>query len=231
MSIKVTSKPTTVEVEVHEQRRKPRFELTASIPAKINGLTVRLVDVSACGVQLEHPNNFRIGTVAPLVIDAGEPIELMVRVIWSHFSAAQNGARTTYRSGAEFCSDIEPIAGKLGRFLRAYGRIDQTSLQRKREYLLAKAQNRTPSMRFLSREEIAFEDQDSMVRQARAHLASDPEEALKWYNRAKFALAERFDVSAELAFAPHKQEVLAVWEYLGRRVEIARIVRAFERRR
>ena len=66
-----------------------------------------------------------------------------------------------------------------------------------------------------------------MIQQARQRLASAPDEALKWYNRARFALTERADIAAELSLVTHRQEVLAVWEYLQRRIPINAIIRAF----
>jgi hypothetical protein len=67
------------------------------------------------------------------------------------------------------------------------------------------------------------------IEQARAHLSASFDEALKWYNRARYSLAEEAVQKAVLGIR-HKEDVLAVWEYLGRRIDIPTIARAFNRR-
>lgn len=48
---------------------------------------------------------------------------------------------------------------------------------------------------------------------------------MKWYNRARFATNE--DVAVEMF--RHREDVLAVWEYLERTVPLAVVVRVFDR--
>ncbi|HJW92847.1 MAG TPA: hypothetical protein VJ901_04455, partial [Thermoanaerobaculia bacterium] len=59
-------------------------------------------------------------------------------------------------------------------------------------------------------------DQVMLIQHARERLRSHPDEALKWYNRAKYALVE--DDTAIGESLRHRDDVLAVWEYLERSV-------------
>ena len=66
----------------------------------------------------------------------------------------------------------------------------------------------------------------SALNGARERLATHPDEALKWYNRARYALdAEDSPIASEIR---HRHDVLAVWEYLERTLPLAKIVRVFE---
>lgn len=210
--------------DVVEARRRPRFGVPAHVRARFNGAPVTLLDIAAGGLQLEHSGALRVGLVGNVAIDGEEHFELRARVVWSRFfggSAQQN----LYRSGLSF-EALDAVAGKLGRFIRAYGRPDEGSLARKSERLAARRGSRPPVLH-VTRSQANTSDERMMIQQARQRLASAPDEALKWYNRAKFALTERADIAAELSSVSHRQEVLAVWEYLQRRIPISAIVRAF----
>jgi hypothetical protein len=210
--------------EIKELRRRPRFELTAELSARFTGIPVRLIDVSAGGLQMEHADPVRLGSSGTLVIDGEDLIEVRSRVVWSRL-LPRPGQPNLYRSGLSF-TEIDEVAGKLGRFIRAYGRPEHGSLERKRERLTARHEKK-PTMVFINVPQTLATDDTLMIQQARQRLSSSPDEALKWYNRAKFALTERLDLAAEVAHIQHRQEVLAVWEYLERRVPIAAIIKAF----
>ncbi len=51
-------------------------------------------------------------------------------------------------------------------------------------------------------------------------------DAIKWYNRAKFSISED-----SFSHVHHREEVLAVWEYLERSIDIQTIVDIFETKR
>ena len=212
--------------DVVELRKRPRFGVPSNVVARMNGVPVVLVDIAAGGLQIEHSSAIRLGSIASVAIEGEELLELKARIVWSSFRPG-GVEQNLYRSGLSF-EAIEQVAGKLGRFIRAYGRPDSGSLEKKRERLLAR-QERPPAMVYISTTaQSRAEDELMMVQHARQHLASSPDKAMKWYNRARFALAERVDVATELASVPHRQEVLAVWEYMERRVSITTIVKAFD---
>jgi hypothetical protein len=51
-------------------------------------------------------------------------------------------------------------------------------------------------------------------------FASDPTEASRWYARARFAVADEEVRKAAPRGARERDEVLGVWEYLQRRIEL-----------
>src|SRR5207247_2696367 len=71
-------------------------------------------------------------------------------------------------------------------------------------------------------------DQAGLGRQARARLRTHPEEAQKWYNRARYAIADVDPSLAASELVRDRDEVLAVWEYLQRSVPIPVIVLVFK---
>lgn len=212
--------------QVVDLRRRPRFEVISPVRATFNGLPIRVVDVSAGGLQMEHASFLRLGTAGTVVISSDEPLEVRTRVVWSRFSPSPQ--QPGYRSGLAFDGDLEAVAGRLGRFIRAYGRADTTSLTRKADLLRARQEQRKQSMKYMVTRTDRSDDETMLIQHARQQLSSAPDEALKWYNRAKFAMADRHDIAAELSSVPYRQEALAVWEYLERRIDIVRIIGVFE---
>jgi len=69
-----------------------------------------------------------------------------------------------------------------------------------------------------------------MIEHARKQLLSDPNEAQRWYQRAKYAITQgNTNIAAD--WIRNREDVLAVWEYLERSVEISTIAIVFERSR
>jgi len=58
-------------------------------------------------------------------------------------------------------------------------------------------------------------------------LRSHPEEAGKWYNRAKYSLSPEESKTFDESGVGHKEDILAVWEYLERSIELPAVARVF----
>jgi len=92
-------------------------------------------------------------------------------------------------------------------------------MARKQQRLTDRQEERKSAIKVVRTTQQIPSDQILLVQHARERLRANPEEALKWYNRAKFALAEgggNFDPM------PNREEVLAVWEYLERTIDVGR---------
>lgn len=211
-------------IPVEELRRAPRFRITADVTSYFASLPVRLVDIGATGLQIEHENGIRLGTLGMFTLATEEPLEVRARVVWSHLTT---GERKRYRSGAKIEDDIEPLAGRLGRFVRANASPDPGSLERKREALRVREESRAIASGTAQGEYI--DEMIAVVLQAREALSQSPQEAVRWHNRARYALAT-IEVSPELRLAPHRTEALAIWEYLDRRVALQAIVEILDGR-
>ena len=60
-------------------------------------------------------------------------------------------------------------------------------------------------------------DQILLIQQARERLRANPDEALKWYNRANSPGRRG---RRRLDDPPYREDVLAVWEYLERTIPL-----------
>ena len=73
-------------------------------------------------------------------------------------------------------------------------------------------------------------DTQLLIEHARKQLLADPMEAQRWYQRAKYAITHGTENIAGDAIR-NREDVLAVWEYLERSVDISTIALVFERAR
>jgi hypothetical protein len=71
-------------------------------------------------------------------------------------------------------------------------------------------------------------EQVTLIQQTRKRLRADPIEAIKWYNRARYSLSDQ-DARVVEAFTRqgYREEVLAVWEVLERKIPLGMIARVF----
>jgi hypothetical protein len=217
-------------MDVKDLRAAERYVLVETLSGSFGATSVTLLNIGMQGVRVEHAQPLGINTKARLSFTHGEvAVNTQGIVRWSHLSRTPNGeGKLLYHSGVAFSGDDE-----LRRALRALAargaiKLDADSMQRKRERLLQKAQERSgkPIMKMLRTDSDVPADQALLIQHARQRLAANPDEASKWYNRARFAITED-TAAAELA--RHRQDVLAVWEYLERSVELAMIVKVFDR--
>ena len=94
-------------------------------------------------------------------------------------------------------------------------RLDNLSLEKKRKAMAEKEKARQqPGFKHVGQKPRITDDVILLVRQTRNRLKVNPAEAVKWYNRAKFSL-DQSGVQIH-----QRDEVLAIWEYLERSVEI-----------
>jgi hypothetical protein len=219
-------------LEVAEARKTRRFAVYRPLAGQFAGTDVDVVDLGSGGMQLEHSNPFRIGSrgIARVAIDqTGESLALPALVVWSQLSQAVDPkGRFRYRSGVRFEDLAADVLGALGRLIRAYGRADTDSLERKRNALAAKLEKRRKTM--LEQPIIltltpADNGHAALIAEARAYFDANPELTGKWFNRARFALAGSPGDRA----LPYRQDVIAIWEYLERRIDVALIAATFER--
>ncbi|HEX9982443.1 MAG TPA: hypothetical protein VGF69_04195 [Thermoanaerobaculia bacterium] len=203
---------------VQELRRAERFIVIDTLAGSFGATEIRLVDIGAQGVQIAHAQPLRLGTRARLWFRRADvTVATHATVVWSRLSKSGG-----YQSGLRLEANG---VGHALESLTALGtlRRDAGSLERKRERLLEKQQARAAQPKLIRHADV-YPEQELLIQHARARLSANPDEATKWYNRARFA------VSQEAELIHHREEVLAVWEYLERTVDIATIVKVFARR-
>jgi hypothetical protein len=216
--------------EAEETRRRPRYSVLAAVAGFFGPVNVVLRDISETGVQLEHGTPLRPGTTARGALHyRGSAIAFEGTVSWCRLSATANPAgKYLYRSGVRVDESSGVLASLIASLLGdAAVQEDRTSLQKKLAKLARGNASKEPfpAMKVIPRGPDVPPDQVLLVQQARQRLRANPEEARRWYNRARYATAEHAALPSDSA---HREEVLAVWEYLERTIDLATVARAFE---
>jgi hypothetical protein len=222
--------------DVLDLRKAERHVALEPIKAYFGSWEVIIHDLSEGGFQIEHPDPLKLASSALLTFDnpkTFETIEFRVKVVWSRLSSTPNTrGRLLYRSGLRIEQADERNRTALRRLLSQVTRPDTESLDRKRKKLrtMAKEKATRPIIKFIRQTELPS-DQVQMILQARKYLRSNPMEALRWYNRAKFSLNDEQIRAIDEMNIHFRDDVLAVWEYLERRLPIAIVSKVFEENR
>lgn len=215
--------------DVRESRSAPRFTLVRPVEGHFGAIDVRLIDISTRGMQIEHAVPAKPGTRGRFGFRTIQVASSGV-IVWSRFLKTTDG-KMAYRSGISI-PDPAGLQEAIDR-LFAEGNIlvDDHSLDNKRRKLAGRAEEqRKQTVKPLSASMLIPSDHVLLVEQARERLRTSPEEATNWYNRGRFAMATEERRLTELNL-PHQEEVFAVWEYLGRSIDLVTIARVFEQQR
>ncbi|HVT44580.1 MAG TPA: PilZ domain-containing protein [Thermoanaerobaculia bacterium] len=217
--------------EVTDSRTTPRFVANPPLEGDFGGVTVIIHDLADRGAQIEHADPLKIGNMAKLsvrFVPSSTPLTVRGRVIWSRLSKTPNAkGKYLYRTGLLIEEERELIHQALQQLIGATLRLDENSLERKKRMLLERSRRLAATPKVIPLSAAAARaisgDQILLIRQAREWLRSHPEDAIKWYNRAKFSEARDGEDAVH-----YNDEMLAIWEYLERTVELALIRHVFE---
>lgn len=215
--------------EPENLRTGDRFDLDPPLDGVFGAATVRVYNVGVRGAQVEHAEPLRLGAESRLQIYAtqhAEKLEMRGRVVWSRLSRQPDGqGRYLYRSGIRFEEGAFFPPRALGQLARAgIARLDARSLEKKKEAARRRDQDRAAHTTYRpSHPEISAEHL-LLVQHAREQLQLNAAEAQKWYQRVRFS-PPVLDGTA----LPYREDVVAVWEYLGRTIDIDVVARAFEK--
>ena len=213
-------------MDIAEQRTNERYIAVEPIDGSFGAASITVLNLAEAGAQVAHAQPLRLGTKGRLWFRRGGiQVAVQALLIWSHLSKTPNSeGKYLYQSGlridegGDFASALRSLldSGAVQR--------DRDSLDRKRRRLIEKERElqQKPTMKVIQHELSA--EQVLLVQHARERLRANPEEATKWFNRAKFA------PEGAPENIPHREEVLAVWEYLERTVDLATILKVFERK-
>lgn len=222
------------ELIVHELRSAERFVLNEPIAASFGAAAITIVNFSAYGLQAAHDELLKLGSESRLSFPlpgTSERVAVRARVVWSHISKTPDArGRRPYFSGFRIEGQPDLLASVNRLVELQLVTPDAASIDRKRDALREKAKQRAAHSAVktitTSGSNALTADEQLMIQHARERLHTHPEEAVKWYARAKFATA---DVQARIAHLAHyKEDILAVWEYLERTIDVERVARAFE---
>ena len=215
--------------EIKDLRSLERYVVVQPLVGSFGAAAISVIDVAEQGAQIEHAQPLRLGSRGRFWFKRGDvAASVHALVIWSRLSDKPNDeGKLLYRSGLRVEDSEETFAPAI-QALADHGviRRDTESLERKRRKFVEREQERSskPSIKVVRTEDIP-PDQALLIQHARERLQNDPEEALKWYNRARYAIVESSaPIAAEIR---GREDVLAVWEYLERSVPLSTIVRVF----
>ena len=189
-----------------ELRIAPRYVPKRPLGGTFRDFPFTLLQLSTTGLRIRHDRTVRAGDVARITVALQQPertFMMHARVIWT--TIGQRGDDTFCISGLRVL-ETEPIA-QLIHDLRETGELQVDGGRRRRISPLGG----------LTDEEVA-----SVIRAVRT-FTSNPEEAGRWYSRARFALADEKIRAAAPPRVRDREEVVGVWEYLDRRLDIAKV--------
>jgi hypothetical protein len=221
-------------MDVKNIRGSERFMLTEPLTGSFGSASITIMNISTDGLMAEHSQPIRLGTQARLWFKRADiAVSVQALTVWSRLSRIPNPAgKYLYNSGVrvettgnEYTMAVQALVD------RGVAIQDNESLEKKRQRLAERTKEIAGQkvMKIIRQEFDIAPDQLLLVQHARERLRSHPEEALKWYNRAKYAIAqENTYVASEIR---NREDVLAVWEYLERSIDLSTIVRAFEKLR
>lgn len=216
-------------IDVKDLRSGERFLLVEPLTGTFGAAEVTIANVGEQGAQIAHAHPLRVAARSRLWFKRGDAAaSVYAFVVWSRLSKTPDAAgKFLYMSGLRIEDDALAFSTAIQTLAdRGVLRRDNESLDRKRKTLMDREQQRLAQQRVkLLHQDVELPpDQVLLVRHAQARLRANPEEALKWYNRARFAGVDE-DGPVASAHIRNREDVLAIWEYLERTVPISTIVR------
>lgn len=219
------------EFSIDDSRSEKRFLLEQTIRGTFGAASVTFIDIGASGAQVEHSTPLKLGTSGRLTINLPPPsdqVKVTGLVVWSRLSRTPNSeGKYLYRSGLRIDEDL-PMREAVDILVAAsIARPDLRSLDKKRRVLEEKEKRKQQPMfkaMFHKAPQIPT-DQVLLILQARERLALQPDESVKWYNRAKFSFIE---AGQDIHY---RDEILAIWEYLERTIDLGVISRVVDEKR
>jgi hypothetical protein len=220
------------------ERFTRRFRIDDPVPGHFEGVRVHLRDIADRGVQIEHSEPLSRGSSGFLeftIPGRQKPIRVHGQIRWTR-SFPTGPSRYIYRSGILVHGNVDTLNSSIDLMLRkGIARLDRSSEPSESGEAAGSPDAESTSAGHegphnLPRMEPVGDIPPQIVRlidQARERLASSFDDSVKWYNRARYSLSDA-TVQREADGIRHKEDVLAVWEFLDRKVDIATIARVFD---
>ena len=191
------------------QRIVPRYKPRRQLGGTFRQTRFTILQLSGSGLRIRHDDTLRPGEEARMTFSLVNPARtfaLKARVVWTSIAQRGNGPSFCI-SGLTAVGSDEPLHEAI-RVLLAVRELEAD------DTATPTPQTSIGNLAALSDDEVA-----SIIRTLRL-LTSDPVEANRWYTRARFALADEQVRADAPVRARDREEALAVWEYLGRRIEL-----------
>jgi hypothetical protein len=215
---------------VSKERSSRRFRIVEPLTGRFDGVPVTVHDISEKGLQIEHSVTLPLGSKGSLVYTIPgrqRPVEVHGEIRWT--KPIRDGSQLYYRSGMMIDRGADALNASIDLLLKKrVARLDRPEEAGQ----AASGSSASDSHSQVTAAEVPGEIPPrviAVVNEARDRLAMSFDESVKWYNRARFSLADPA-VQREVRDMRCKEDVLAVWEYLGRSVDLHTVFRIFERK-
>lgn len=195
-----------------EQRAAARYVPLRQIDGIFGETKFSIMQMSSTGLRIRHREALMPGTEAKVsfaLLKPARSIVVRARVVWT--SVARQGEDRFSISGLRILEHQERVARAID-LLKA-----SNELQPERREQPRRATDALVPVEDVTDEEIA------LVTNAVQKFASDPVEAGRWYSRARFSLADENVRRAAPERGRDREEILGIWEYLDRQVDIPKI--------
>jgi hypothetical protein len=184
-----------------------RFIPRRQLGGVFRDVKLTVLQLSNSGLRIRHTEPLRPGEEARFSFAIQNPPKSFVmraRVVWT--SIAQRG------DGPSFCISGLRVVTNQDRLVEA-----TEMLRNARELHLDESRRRNNIP--MPVHGLPDEDVVAIIRAVRK-FASDPTEATRWYTRARFAVADEEVRRAAPRGARDREEVVGIWEYLQRRIDL-----------
>lgn len=171
-----------------------------------------IVQISSSGLRIRHDEPLMPGDEAKLsfaLLMPARSVVVRARVVWT--SLARAGEEQFSISGLRVIEHAERLAQAVDSLKAAH------ELQPERRAVKRRSSDGMTIVSDISDEEMA------LVTAAVQKFANDPVEANRWYSRARFALSDENVRRAAPERPRDREQVLGIWEYLDRQVDIGKI--------
>lgn len=189
-------------------RIAPRYVPRKQIGGAFRDVKFTILQISATGIRIRHDETLLPGEEARVtfaLVSRAQSFVMRARVAWT--SIAQRD------DGPSFCISGLRITHNADQLRRAVELLRESRDVEPEK--VTKRQKSAPSaLTGLSDDDVA-----SIIRAVRRFTA-DPVEASRWYSRARFSLADDQVRQSAPARARDREEVVGIWEYLDRRMDL-----------
>jgi hypothetical protein len=199
--------PPTPAEDRPDLRLGARFIPRRQLGGVFREVKLAVLQLSNSGLRIRHAEPLRPGEEARFSFAIQNPPKSFVmraRVVWT--SIAQRGdGPSFYISGLRVVTNQDRLV-EATELLRAARELHLDESRRR---------NNVP----MPVHGLPDEDVVAIIRAVRK-FASDPTEATRWYTRARFAVADEEVRRAAPRGARDREEVVGIWEYLQRRIDL-----------
>jgi PilZ domain len=195
-----------------EHRVATRFVPLRQVDGIFGDERFTILQLSTTGLRIRHRDPLMPGDEAKVSFALMKPARSFVmraRVVWT--SIARQGDERFSISGLQVIEHAERLVRAIELMKNAH------ELQPERRERARRETDALLPIEGVTDEEIA------LISAAVQKFAEDPVEAARWYSRARFAVSDDA-VRREAPQRPReREEVLGIWEYLQRQVEIPKV--------